>query len=59
MKVEHHNYIIYAGYAIIILLLIASFILNIFEVFPFNVYKRGFAPTEISTGDNKSPYTEK
>jgi hypothetical protein len=54
---EKIHIIMYCGYTFILLLLIISAILSMFEVWPFNFYKRTYAPPGISTGANQSPYS--
>lgn len=54
---EKIHIIMYCGYTFIFLLLIISAILSMFELWPFNFYKRTYAPPGISTGANQSPYS--
>ena len=51
------HYILLGGYAFIILCLGILLALSLTETFPFDIYKRDYAPPGISTGQNVSPYT--
>lgn len=44
-------------FGFLFLVLVIFLLLSIFEVYPFEVYIRKYAPLGITDGKNKSPYT--
>ena len=49
----------YCSYAFIFLLLVLAAVLSNFEIWPFEVYKRKYAPPGVSPGGNISPFVDK
>ena len=54
---EKQKILMITFYAFILVILGVAATLSSLEIWPFNVYKRNYAPPGISDGKNKSPYT--